>query len=130
MIVAGFGFRSEAGLDSLRDALAIAAGQRKVASIATVTDKAESSLFQQFAQELGLPVHAVDKEALINTETMTNSPASQANYETGSVAEASALAAAGTGAKLIQSRVISNDRMATCALAETVANIEDEGSAQ
>jgi cobalt-precorrin 5A hydrolase len=36
----------------------------------------------------------------------------------GSVAEAVALAAAGPGARIVVARVISSDRMATCAIAQ------------
>ena len=38
-------------------------------------------------------------------------------YRAGSVAEAAALAAAGPGARLLAPRMISADRMASCALA-------------
>ena len=64
MIVAGFGFRTSASADSLRDALARAAGEQKVSALATLSDKARSNAFQDFALDLGLPVHALDAEAL------------------------------------------------------------------
>ncbi|MHA6346914.1 cobalamin biosynthesis protein, partial [Roseivivax sp. CAU 1761] len=41
-----------------------------------------------------------------------------ARYDTGSVAEAAALAAAGPGARLLGPRAVSPDGCATCALAQ------------
>ena len=117
MIVAGFGFRSAAGVDSLHDALRRAGGAGQVTALATAADKTTSPAFQTFAKELALPVHAISPLALKSPQTATQAPASIAARGTGSVAEAAALCAAGPGARLLQSRVISNDRMATCALA-------------
>lgn len=118
MIVAGFGFRAGATADSLRDALARAGRTGEVACLATAADKAETGAFHDLASALRLPVRAVPAAALGAQQTQTQSQASQANRETGSVAEAAALAAAGPGARLFGPRVVSADRMATCALAE------------
>ncbi|MBS0123981.1 cobalamin biosynthesis protein [Thetidibacter halocola] len=116
MIVAGFGFRREATLASLRDALAKAG---RAQAIATVTEKAVTEVFRAFAEETNLPVTQVSPDKLPEKETATHSHHSENRYRTGSVAEAVALAAAGPGARLIAPRVVSSDRMATCALAET-----------
>lgn len=111
MIVAGFGYRSGATLDSLRAALALAqAGAPPVTHVASVADKLP------LLRELGLPVIAAT--GIAQVETPTRSPASLAARGTGSVAEAAALLAAGPGARLLGPRCISPDRMATCALAE------------
>lgn len=111
MIVAGFGYRSGATLDSLRAALALAqAGSCPVTHVASVPDKLP------LLAGLGLPMIAA--EALETIETPTRSAASLAARGTGSVAEAAALAAAGPGARLLVTRCISPDRMATCAIAE------------
>ena len=60
-----------------------------------------------------------DRAASLNTATViTQSEASFRRYGTGSVAEATALLAAGKGARLIAPRVVSSDGMATCAIAE------------
>ncbi len=120
MIVAGFGFRGGASADSLADALARACGPRP-AALATLDDKARSPAFSEFAARLGLPVIAVTEEAAQDVDTLTSSTASQSARGVGSVAEASALAAAGPGARLVAPRVISADRDATCALAEGTA---------
>lgn len=115
MIVAGFGFRAAASGASLRDALARAAGGHRhcPARLAAPADKAAA-----LATALGAPVTAVSPEALAAAETLTRSPRVTALRGTGSVAEAAALAAAGPGARLLGPRVVSADRLATCALAE------------
>lgn len=117
MIVAGFGFRSGATADSLRDALA-QTGAHLPDALATLDDKATMPAFTALADRLNRPVIPVADTALTHTETLTQSPASQAARNTGSVAEATALIAAGPGARLLAPRVISTDRLATCALAK------------
>lgn len=118
MIVAGFGFRAAADADSLRDALQRAAGEGAITALATISDKADTPVFQQFAGELDLPVHHVPQHGLPGAVTRTQGDMSRTMRQTGSVAEATALLAAGPGARLVQTRIISTDRMATCALAE------------
>lgn len=118
VIVAGFGFRAAATAESLADALDRARGAAHVDALATAADKAVGAPFAGFAKGLGLPVRAIDAAALLRQETATRSAASLAARDTGSVAEAAALAAAGLGARLIARRAISGDGMATCALAE------------
>jgi cobalt-precorrin 5A hydrolase len=118
VIVAGFGFRAAATVDSLADALARTGAAGQVAALATLEDKAQAAAFQALATTLALPIRAVDAETLARQETLTRSTASHAARGSGSVAEASALAAAGRGAKLMAKRVVSSDGMATCALAQ------------
>lgn len=117
MIVAGFGFRGAADSSSLRAALALAQnGHPAVTALAAPADKAPA--LAVLARTLGLRVIAVSPQALSAVSTATHSAASFAARRTGSVAEASALAAAGPDARLLAPRHISPDRMATCALAE------------
>ncbi|MEJ7935474.1 cobalamin biosynthesis protein [Sphingobium sp. AN558] len=117
MIVAGFGFRASAGLPSLRAALALAQqGQPPVTHLATAQDKVAALV--PLAQALGLPLTGVAPDMLAAVPTFTRSAASLSARDTGSVAEASALAAAGEGAHLLTPRHISPDRMATCAIAQ------------
>ncbi|WP_127110776.1 cobalamin biosynthesis protein [Pararhodobacter zhoushanensis] len=111
MIVAGFGFTSSATLASLQSALH-ATGQQPQA-LATLADKAPT--LEALADHLNLPLIPVSGPL---PETETQSPASLAARQTGSVAEACALAAAGPGAYLLAGRVISADRLATCAIAK------------
>ena len=117
MIVAGFGYRTGADQASLHSALALAqAGHPSVTALAAPADKA--ALLAPLAEALAVPLIAVLPEELRAVPTPTRSPASLTARHTGSVAEASALAAAGEGARLIAHRHISTDRMATCAIAE------------
>ena len=116
MIVAGFGFRASASLDSLRAALAATGHAPDL--IATPTDKAGATPIRALATELGLPLHPVDPSALQAVDTATHSETVMARRGTGSVAEACALAAAGAAPILLTLRHISPDRLATCAIAQ------------
>ena len=121
MIAAGFGFRAGAGAESLADAYARACDHTGETAdvITTIADKAETPVFQAVAVRLQRPIHPVSDNDISTQTTVTQSSASHTARETGSVAEAAALAAAGPGARLLAPRVISGDRMATCALAES-----------
>ncbi|OAN60013.1 cobalamin biosynthesis protein [Sphingomonas sp. TDK1] len=111
MIVAGFGYRSGATVASLRAALAAAQAEAPpITHVATLADKLP------LLAELGLP--AIGLDTLDGIDTPTRSAASLAARGSGSVAEASALAAAGMGSRLLARRHISPDRLATCAIAE------------
>ncbi|GAB4262578.1 MAG: cobalamin biosynthesis protein [Pararhodobacter sp.] len=110
MIVAGFGFSTKATLASLHSAYLAAGGG--AAALATLADKAGA--LAPLGAALELPVIAVDTAL---PDTITQSERSRAARGTGSVAEACALAAAGPGAYLLGPRAVSDDRLATCALA-------------
>lgn len=116
MIVAGFGFRASATEDSLRDALA-QTSIAKVDAIATPTDKAQSHALQTFAKARNLPVLEVGAGTMQAVETQTQSAKVREKRGTGSVAEACALAVLNNAALTI-SRVVSADRLATCAIAQ------------
>ncbi|MGR3713693.1 MAG: cobalamin biosynthesis protein [Shimia sp.] len=116
MIVAGFGFRASATTDSLEAALA-ATGARKITAIAAPVDKAQTEAIQSLASALGMPVIEIPAELMHAVETQTQSAKVQEKRGTGSVAEACALVAAGVGSTLKGPRVVSEDRLATCAIA-------------
>ncbi|GEM_PF-138424 len=123
VIVAGFGYRAAAGAESLRDALEAACAQTAsgvqpaaINALAAPADKIP--LVSKLGQALGVPVIAVDARQLTAMPTQTLSEKSIQNRGTGSVAEASALAGAGNNASLLCLRTVSQDRMATCALAK------------
>lgn len=119
MIVAGFGFRKGATLESLLDAFARAnLSKMPIFCIATASDKAEMPVFRKLASQLDLPPVGIAGGSLASRTTLTQSAFAQAHRNTGSVAEAAALAAAGQCANLLGPRVVSSDRLATCALAE------------
>ena len=115
MIVAGFGFRGAASVESLRDALARTGGVPD--ALAVPADKARAACFQTLARALGVPVIAVPAPDLRQAQTDTRSARILRLRGTGSVAEAAALCAAGPGATLLAPRSLSGDRMATAALA-------------
>jgi cobalt-precorrin 5A hydrolase len=118
MRVAGLGFRKEATVESLREALAAAGGSRGLDALATVTDKADAHAIVSLARELGLTIKPVSGEVLARIETSTRSARIAAMFGTGSLAEAAALAGAGQGSRLISERTVSRDRTATAAIAE------------
>ncbi|MCC1494732.1 cobalamin biosynthesis protein [Cognatishimia sp. F0-27] len=118
MIVAGFGMRGAVTVDSLQDAYAQARRGRAVDLLAAPDDRARLAAFSAFGEAVARPVRGIDAAHLAAQTTQTQSPTVAERRGTGSVAEAAALAAAGPGARLIAARVISTDRMATCALAE------------
>ncbi|MBR1202540.1 MULTISPECIES: cobalamin biosynthesis protein [unclassified Bradyrhizobium] len=118
MKVAGLGFRNNASVASLREALDAAGGPNGLAAVATVSDKVGAVALQALAQELGLPIRGIPAAMLAEIETATQSELINARFGTGSVAEAAAVAAAGSGARLISARAVSQDRMATAAIAE------------
>ena len=118
MIVAGFGFTTRATSDSLRAALIETGFSETLTQIASAPDKVQTDAFQELAADLGLPVAVISAEQITAAETITQSTPSKAARNTGSVAEAAALAAAGPGAHLLVPRHISADRMATCAIAK------------
>lgn len=116
MIVAGFGFRSGVTLMALQDALIKAGGPQGVTHLATLAAKADG--LGPLGHALGLPVLALQPEALQGQRTLTRSDRVEALFGTGSVAEAAALAAAGKGARLRGPRAVSADGTATAAIAE------------
>jgi cobalt-precorrin 5A hydrolase len=116
MIVAGFGFRSGATLAALKDALTRAGGPDGVTHLATLAAKSEG--LAPLARALALPLISVEPEALRVQETLTRSNRVMTRFDTGSVAEAAALAAAGPGARLRGPRAVSADGTATAAIAE------------
>lgn len=121
MRVAGIGFSSAATLDSLRAVFERARAGQVIHALATVADKQGHDALAAFAAETALPLHFVAPADLAGQPTLTCSNRSRAAYGTGSVAEASALAVArdlaGPGAQLVSPRHISDDRLATCAVA-------------
>lgn len=116
MIVAGFGFRKDATLASIEAALTLAQqALPPIAMLAAPEEKVPRLL--PLAEAMDLPLVAVPAAALMAARTQTVSPVSLRVRGTGSVAEAAALAAAGPRARLLCTRRVSPDRMATCAIA-------------
>ena len=118
MRVAGIGFRAAATAASLRDAYARAGGGAE--ALATASEKAGAAALVDFARSVGLRVLPVAAEALSAQQVLSRSELVARQFKTGSVAEAAALAAAGPGARLLGPRVVSEDGMATAAIAEGI----------
>ena len=116
MIVAGFGFSTRATADSVKDAFVRATKDGDVGALAAPADKIAH--LTGLATAIGASLVPVDASDLTAQTTTTKSDRSIKERHTGSVAEAAALAAAGPGAVLLQPRVVSADRLATCALAQ------------
>ncbi|MCK1361018.1 cobalamin biosynthesis protein [Bradyrhizobium sp. 199] len=118
MKVAGLGFRKNVTLASLREALQAAGGAEGLAALATVSDKADAEALKQLARECSVPITAFPADLLAGIDTPTQSRLVAEKFGTGSIAEAAALAGAGPRARLIATRVVSQDRTATAAIAE------------
>lgn len=117
MIVAGFGLRAVADDASLRALFAQVEGATLTA-LAAPADKVDHVALQALAQRLGLPLLAIPLDQLLAQTTKTRALKQPARYGAGSVAEATALAACGPAAWLIQPRQISPCGKATFAIAE------------
>ena len=119
--VAGFGFRAGATLESLRSALYMASNGSAVTitALATAADKARHPALIELAGELALPLIAVPLAQLTESSAAAALPNSRIpeRYGARSLAESSALAAAGQGAQLLAARAVSADNMATAAIA-------------
>ncbi|ASK18599.1 cobalamin biosynthesis protein [Halomonas sp. N3-2A] len=120
--IAGFGFRSEATLESLVQALDQLIDQYgSVDKYGLINRLAAARSMLPLVEELGrvrnIEVIAVADAELSTVATLTHSTQSLQARGTGSVAEAVALIAAGPNARLVGPRIISADRQATAALA-------------
>jgi len=118
MRVAGLGFRQGVGIAALREALDAAGGHHGLTALATISDKAATGALVLLAGELGLPIRTVPADRVGGVETVTRSERITTSFGVGSLAEAVALIAAGRNARIVSSRVVSQDRMATAAIAE------------
>lgn len=120
MLIAGFGFRREATLASLEQALEQLCQQYGDIDRLAVTH-AMRPLVESLGRQHRLEVIVVADDDLASMATLTRSAYSQQAKGTGSVAEAVALLAAGSGAQLLGPRIISADRKATAAVAKAQA---------
>lgn len=121
-LIAGIGCRRGATAEDILAVLdaALAAtghGREDLQLLATIPQKADEAGIAAAAQQLGLGLVIV--EDAVDFPGPTESRCSRATTGLGSVAEAAALAGAGSGGTLLAPR--SSTRRATCALAETAA---------
>ena len=117
-LIAGFGFRASADIHSLADAFEKAAAGALVDGFAAPADKSDHPALTALARRYELPVYAVEAETMKAMDTLTQSAVVRKQRQTGSVAEAAALAPFTSPARLVCSRQISDDGRAVCAVAE------------
>lgn len=120
MKIAGIGLRAAATLADLQDALALADCPRPDA-LAALASKADKPQIRALSEALNIPVFSLNENDISGIPTLTCSPRIKARFGTGSVAEAAALAAGGTAARLVCLRVKTENGLATAAIAERTA---------
>ncbi|MCA0016355.1 cobalamin biosynthesis protein [Mesorhizobium sp. B292B1B] len=122
MMVAGIGSRKGVSVEDVLAAIETALESHGLAmtalsSLATATFKKDEQAIAAAGRTLNLPVIVVDEAVLkaASTKTLSNSSLSQDLAGTPSVSEASALAVAGEGARLLGPRTVLGP--VTCAIA-------------
>jgi cobalt-precorrin 5A hydrolase len=123
MIVAGIGCRRGTAAEAIEAVLALALGRLgwatdRLDAIATLAEKTQEEGLQTVAARLALPLIGVPRAELLEVadRIATVSAPAEAAHGVPSVAEASALAAAGADASLLVLRIVAAG--ATCAIAE------------
>jgi len=128
-LVIGLGFRNEASARSIAEVLDIVAARAALpgvaSAIAVSDDKAAHPGLRAAAHAAQLPIEAVAAAALraADARVATRSAQAKKHRGVGSVCEAAALAAAGAGARLVVTRIVSADRRATAAAAAFLEDI-------
>ncbi|MBZ9701400.1 MULTISPECIES: cobalamin biosynthesis protein [unclassified Mesorhizobium] len=122
MMVAGIGSRKGVSVEDVLAAIETALEAHGLAmtalsSLATAMLKKDEQAIAAAGRTLNLPVIVVDEAALkaASTKALSNSSLSQGLAGTPSVSEASALAVAGEGARLLGPRIVLGP--VTCAIA-------------
>lgn len=115
--IVGFGLRQSATIASLQDAFLKVAENLPVSAISTLTDKAMLPAFSEFSRLMGMPIILLDKKNLEGVKTQTRSELIEKKFGVGSVAEAVAIAAKEPFGQLYRKRQISEDELATAAVA-------------
>lgn len=122
-LVIGLGFRDEASAQSIGEVLGVIVAHTAwpgvASAIAVPEDKAAHPGLRAAAQAARLPIEAIPAAAMraADARVATRSERVQKHRGVGSVCEAAALAAAGAGARLVVTRIVSADRHATAAAA-------------
>ena len=122
MIFVGLGFRKAVTIKSFENLIHqvyhLTALPGPIKAFATLDTKALDPALQEFAAAKRITLIPVSLKNLKRQITQTQSSATQTAYGLGSIAEAAALSAAGDGSYLIFKRLVSNDKLATCAFAK------------
>ena len=117
MNVLGFGFREAATFDSFKTGFSQTNFLDTIDVITVPHDKVKNSMLIRFAISKGLDLMPISEELMCLQTTCTISEYSEWYKGVGCVAEAVALAGAGKNSTLIVTRVISEDRLVTAAVA-------------
>ena len=117
MNVLGLGFRKKATLESFENVLTSINFMMPLDAIAVPIDKCNHPHFIIFAEELCVNILKISKSVIIDQKTLTQSKMVQLFRQSGSIAEATALAGAGKNSSLIVERVISDDGCVAAAIA-------------
>lgn len=117
-IIIGFGFRQSATLDSFEDAFAKTQITQSCDGIAVPEDKMAHPILQAFAQQKALVIFGVSQAVIAAVKTPSQSHIIKQKRQTGSVAEAVAIALLQEPASFMVTRCISQDRKAVCAIAK------------
>ena len=118
MLIAGFGFRASADIYSMANAFEKTVRGGLVDGFSAPADKIDHPALTALARRYELPVYAVEIETIKTMDTLTQSATVRKWRQTGSVAEAVALAPFTSHAELVSARQISDDGRAVCAVAE------------
>jgi cobalt-precorrin 5A hydrolase len=122
-LVIGLGFRDAASARSIAEVLDVVAAHAALpgvaSAIAVSEDKAAHPGLRAAALAAQLPIETVAGGAMRAADARVATRSEQVNKHrgVGSVCEAAALAAAGVGARLLVTRIVSADRRATAAAA-------------
>jgi len=120
-LVIGLGFRNDAGVAAIAEVFAAVVAQAggMASAIAVPADKAEHPALCAVLRDSGLPLERISADAMLRADRdiATRSATIEQHRGVGSVCEAAAMAAAGEGARLVVTRLISTDRTATAAAA-------------
>ena len=117
-IIVGFGFRQSAKLDSFENAFAQTKITQSCDGIAVPDDKVAHEGLQAFAKKQGLAIFGVSQAVIAAAKTPSQSHIIRQKRQTGSVAEAVAIALFQEPASFLVTRCISQDRTAVCAIAK------------
>ena len=117
-ILLGFGFRQSATVSSFEDAFAQTQMRQSCDGIAVPKDKMAHAELQAFAHKKGLEIFGVSQAVIAAIVTPSQSQIIKQKRQTGSVAEAVAMALLQEPASFLATRRISQDKKAVCAIAK------------
>ena len=119
-IILGVGFRQSAQFKSFQNAVEQIQPSLAYDVIAVPDDKQDHQMLQAFANHMALRIIGVPQAVIAAMKTPTQSDIIHKKRQTGSFAEAAALAILHHPARLLVTRCISGDRLAVCAVAKGV----------